>query len=120
MHGVIIAQSGGLASVSIDKQQLDSICDLTIGTKVTMFLHYEDITIALPSAQTAPSSARNHLIGQVVKTFPVGSQMRVTIDCGFPLVALITKRSWEDMGLAMGQTVAASFKASSLHVIAKH
>jgi molybdopterin-binding protein len=30
---------------------------------------------------------------------------------------LITRRSWEDMGLGAGQTVIASFKASSIHMV---
>jgi len=48
---------------------------------------------------------------------PVGSQVRVTVDCGFPLVAVITQRSRADMGLELGQKIIASFKASSIHLI---
>jgi len=120
VHGVVSSQSGGLASVSVGDQLLDAVSDLAVGTKVTMFLNHEDITIALPSPQTASSSARNHLVGQIVKVFPVGSQIRVTVDCGFPVVALITRRSWEDLELSVGREVVASFKASSVHLIPQH
>jgi molybdopterin-binding protein len=46
-----------------------------------------------------------------------GPLARVTVDCGFPLVAVITNRSLEELGLAVGQDVVASFKASAVHVI---
>jgi len=41
----------------------------------------------------------------------------VVLDCGFTLVAIITKRSLEELGLAVGDEVAASFKATAVHVI---
>jgi molybdopterin-binding protein len=41
----------------------------------------------------------------------------VAIDCGFPLVALVTRRSVEEMALAEGAPVVASFKATAAHVI---
>jgi len=41
----------------------------------------------------------------------------VVLDCGFTLVALITKQSLEEMGLGVGDEVVASFKATAVHVI---
>jgi molybdopterin-binding protein len=41
----------------------------------------------------------------------------VTIDCSFPLVALITRASADEMALAEGQQVTAVFKASAVHLI---
>jgi tungstate transport system ATP-binding protein len=43
--------------------------------------------------------------------------MRVEIDCGFQLVASITRRSMEDLGLVAGASVVASFKATAVHLI---
>jgi len=43
--------------------------------------------------------------------------MRVTVDAGFPVVSLITRRSWEEMGLSAGSEVIVTFKASSIHLI---
>jgi molybdopterin-binding protein len=43
--------------------------------------------------------------------------VRVVVDCGFPLVALITKQSLEDLGLKVGDEAVASFKASAVHLI---
>jgi molybdopterin-binding protein len=69
------------------------------------------------TGQAPPSSARNQLTGKIVKVFPFGSQSRVTIDCGVPLAAIITRRSWEELGLAIGKEVLTSFKASSVRLV---
>jgi len=49
-----------------------------------------------------------------------GPQVRVELDAGFPLVALITKQSLEELGLAEGSPVVASFKATAVHLIPRH
>jgi len=117
LPGVVTAQNEGLASVDMSGAQIQAVSYIAMATKVTVCLHYEDITLLAPSSQTVPSSARNRLAGKIVKVFPLGSQVKVTVDCGFPIIALVTKRSWEDLKLEVGQTVVASFKASSVHLI---
>ena len=39
------------------------------------------------------------------------------IDCGFPLVALVTQRSAEELGFAAGSPVTAHFKATAPHLL---
>jgi molybdopterin-binding protein len=85
-----------------------------------MFLRPEEVTISLP----APSgrdmkSTRNLLSGTIAKILPNGPFMRVTIDCGFPLVALVTRLSSEDLHLAVGTAVIAEIKATAIHVHAE-
>ncbi len=43
--------------------------------------------------------------------------MRVIIDCGFPVVSLITRASCIEMGLKPGMPISASFKAVAAHLI---
>jgi tungstate transport system ATP-binding protein len=64
------------------------------------------------------SSARNRLRGRIARVTPQGSTVRVTVDCGFPLVALVTRASADEMGLAESTEVTAVFKASAAHLIA--
>ena len=46
-----------------------------------------------------------------------GALVRLSLDCGFPLIALITRMSFEELKLEVGKTVFASFKATAIHVI---
>jgi molybdopterin-binding protein len=48
---------------------------------------------------------------------PTGAYMRVTVDCGFPLVALMTRRSIEEMELRAGAPVTAHFKSTAPHLM---
>jgi molybdopterin-binding protein len=50
---------------------------------------------------------------------PAGAQVRVTVDCGFPLVSVITRQSQEELGLEVGAPVVATFKASAVHLISR-
>jgi tungstate transport system ATP-binding protein len=117
LHGTIIAQNNGLASIDIGGRQLEAVSDLAAGSKITVYLNYEDVTISLPSRGPVSTSARNQCSGSITRIFPVGSQFKVTINCGFELAAVITRRSWEELGLEAGREVVAAFKASSVHII---
>ena len=79
-------------------------------------LRPEDITLWV-DAGTGKSSARNHLAGRITRLTPQGPLVRVIVDCGFPLVSLVTRASARQMGLAEGQPVTATFKASAVHLI---
>jgi tungstate transport system ATP-binding protein len=120
LRGVVAAQSGGLASIQVENHQIEAASELAAGTNVIVLLPFDDVTVMLPSAEKTTTSARNRLSGEVIRVFPIGSQVRVTIDCGFPLIALVTRRSAEEMGLKKGTQVYAAFKAVSTRVIKRH
>jgi molybdopterin-binding protein len=60
---------------------------------------------------------RNRITGRISKIVPSGPFVRVSVDCGFILVALITRRSCTDLGLAVGTSVLAGVKATAIHVL---
>ena len=117
IHGVVSSVENGLVNVDIHGRHIEAVSDLKTGTQVAVLLNNDDVTIWLPSQQMASSSARNQLAGSIVKLFPVGPMIKATIDCGFPLVALVTRRSCDELDLKIGQTVIASFKASAIQLI---
>jgi len=68
------------------------------------------------SREPLRSSARNQLKGIVKSHSTEGGLYKVTLDCGVPLAAAITKASWDEMGLKEGEQVYAVFKASAVRV----
>ena len=68
------------------------------------------------SRRPVPSSARNTFLGRVAALSVQGEGVRVTVDVGVPVVALVTERSFREMGLALGQRVAVVFKTLSVSV----
>lgn len=72
--------------------------------------------IALSPARRE-SSVRNQLDARVLELAPSGVLTRVTVQAGgVELVAAITTRSAEDLGLAPGRDVVAALKATAVHL----
>ena len=63
------------------------------------------------------SSARNQLSAKIVGLEPQGPLVRLHLDCGFRLEALVTAWACEDLGLKEGDTVLAMVKATAIHLI---
>lgn len=117
LRGHVQAVSQGLAIVEVPGWTLEVAGPLASGERVLVCLRPEEITL-FPLRTTAPvSSARNQLYGKVVRHLPTGSTYRVTIDCGIPIVATVTRQSWEQLDLDDGSEVLAAFKATAPHVI---
>lgn len=82
-----------------------------------------DVKISIPpediilSSGTFVCSARNMLKGTVTDIKPAENSVRVVIDVGFPLSALITKRSLSEMNIKKDDTLYAIFKTMSVKVI---
>ena len=114
--GKVTASFAGLVTIAAGDFYLEAVSDVPPGQAVYLCLRPEDITLWL-DGEVPISSARNRLHGRVVKITPQGPLVRVVLDCGFLLVALVTRSSAVEMSLRPGQEVAASFKASVGHVI---
>jgi ABC-type molybdate transport system ATPase subunit len=67
---------------------------------VRIFIRPEDVTLAL---EQSSSSARNVFSGQIQAMIPSGPLVSVNLDCGFPLIALITRMSCDNLGLERGR-----------------
>ena len=76
----------------------------------------DDDVIVLKGADT-PSSPRNHLPATVRSITREGTLMRVELDCGFPLAALLTRQACEELALKCGDGIVALVKAPNVHLI---
>lgn len=97
---------------------LQAVGECQPGRQALLCLRPEDVTLWQDS-HTLATSARNRLTGKIQRLTQQGPLVRVVVDCGFPLAALITRASRQDMKLEEGMTVYASFKASAAHLIMK-
>jgi tungstate transport system ATP-binding protein len=114
--GEVITSQDGQVLVEANGLHLEAVGDIPVGTHVLYCLRPEDITLSI-SPTSAKSSARNHVTGRISRITPNGPLVRVLVDCGLPLVALITRGSASEMKLAEGQPVTATFKATAVHLI---
>jgi molybdopterin-binding protein len=114
--GKIVESSEGRVIIRHAGTLLEAVSDLPQGREVLYCLRPEDVTL-WPEGVVPTSSARNRLNGVISAIYPQGALMRVVLDCGLPVMALITRSSAREMGLEAGSRVTASFKASAVHLI---
>ncbi len=114
---VFVSRADGLFTVSAAGHLIETVTE-THGEfrDALVCLRPEDISIA-PAGHDWSDSARNRIPGTVRRIVPSGADARVEIDCGFTLTARITRRSVDDLGLAPGSAVVATFKATAVHLI---
>jgi len=109
--------AAGMFRVDVDGVTVTGMEGEACGPEVYVCIRAEDI--ALERGPIAASSARNLLPGTVTEITLLGAMARVTLDCGFPLVAMVTRSSVDDLQLAPGQAVIAVIKAGAVHLISR-
>ena len=114
INGEITAAQDELVTIKVDGTVIEAISDYPVREKVSVCIRPEDITISTTRTST---SARNSFAGKIKNTVSFGTLTRVTVDCGFALVVLVTTRSANDLDLVKSKEVFASFKATAIHVI---
>ncbi|MEX2247138.1 MAG: ABC transporter ATP-binding protein [Dehalococcoidia bacterium] len=105
-EGLMTLDAGGYLVEAVDDRAFE---------QALVCLRPEDVTLS-PAAGAA-TSARNHIPGRVRRVVLTGADARVELDCGVTLVARITRRSLEDLGLREGDDAVATFKATAVHLI---
>ena len=115
--GEVVSTEPGLAVVDVAGCKLEVAAAGVAGERVRLCIRPEDVTLAQPMEAAGLSSARNHLPATVTEVTPSTAGVRVVVDCGFPLVAVVTPRSVAELGLTAGVPVVAVFTASAAHVI---
>jgi molybdopterin-binding protein len=109
----VSSPAGKLARITTNGQEFYAASE--IAGKVVATLHPEDVIL---SREPFASSARNCLACSVREIIPVGSTVRIVLDAGFPLTALLTRESCRDLEIRPGTRVYATFKATAVHIIA--
>jgi tungstate transport system ATP-binding protein len=116
LSGLIVGSSEGLVSAAVMNRTILFPGGFTTGEEVVLCIRPENVTITTvdPGGST---SARNVLPAIVGKIVNMGAYFKVTLDCGFPLVACLTGQSLNNMRIGFGKPVFASFKATAVHLI---
>ncbi len=114
LTGEVTGSGEGLFTVSVRDRTIEVAGAAERGSAVTFCVHPDNIVL---SSAPLEASARNSFRGTVSRIVPLGLFRKVYVDCGFTLVAYVTNRSVEEMGMAAGKEITASFKATAVHVI---
>jgi tungstate transport system ATP-binding protein len=114
--GRVVQDCEGLVVLQVGAAQIEAAAGGFSAAEALVCLRPEDVVL-FPGDSDVPSSARNRLRGVVRRITASGAEVRVELDCGFRLIASITRRSLEELSLGEGTPVVASFKATAVHLI---
>ena len=107
-RGVAFVRAGGGAILAV-------AVHVPIAGPVTVAIRPEEIV--LTKGDTCREGAVNRLHCRITAIDSEGPLVRVQLDCGFPLIALVRRLSYLQLGLEPGMIVCAEFDPNGAHLI---
>jgi molybdate transport system ATP-binding protein len=111
----VIAVEEGLATVAVGAARLVAMAPEGLGSDAYVCIRAEEVVIE--RGPIGHSSARNRLEARVRSIVPEGPMVRIGLDCGFSLTALVTRPACEELALRPRESVIALLKAPAIHLI---
>jgi tungstate transport system ATP-binding protein len=120
LAGVVTNGADGLTRLALENgPQL--ICGEAPDGPAVACIPPEDVVLFTAPPAEHSASLRNLLPGMVKAVRPSGRLLLVTVAAGgVEIAALVTRAAFDDLGLSVGGTVVAAFKASAVHPIPRH
>jgi molybdate transport system ATP-binding protein len=117
LDGRVLQIADSLATIAVGGVHLTALAeDLAPNTaSVHLCIRAEDVILVKDS--NPPASARNRLDATVQRLVAEGPLVRIELDCGFPLKALLTRQACAELALQPGTTIVAMIKAPHVHLI---
>jgi ABC-type Fe3+/spermidine/putrescine transport system ATPase subunit len=117
----VVSSAGGHATIQVGGLTLQARSALGPGSRALACIHPEEVQLARPEGpreERGPAGVRGvEMTGVVVSVTDRGPTLRVDLDCGFPLRALVTRRAGRDLELRAGTRVAVALAPESVHLI---
>jgi molybdate transport system ATP-binding protein len=114
--GVVREIREGLATVRVGEIELLAVASNGVSAgPVYVCIRGEDVILERGHPQH--TSARNQLAARVTDLTDEGPLVRVSLDCGFSMTALITRPANAELALTKGESVTALVKAPSIHLV---
>jgi len=113
--GEVVESTNGLATVRVGTSLVHVAQAALPLQSVFVCIRAEDVT--LETSERRDVSARNQWPGRVTAIQQEAGVVRVTMDCGFSLSALITRPACDQLRLEEDSAVTAVVKATAVHLI---
>ena len=111
----VLEVNEGLATVRAGAAQLVAMASGVGPGSAYVCIRGEDVIVE--RGQVPQTSARNQLTARIVAITPEGPTVRLALDCGFALTALVTRPAAQQLALREGDTVIALVKAQAIHLV---
>jgi molybdenum ABC transporter ATP-binding protein len=117
VRGRVTSLQDGVAHVRVGPHTIFGGTGVSTGDDVLVCVRAEDIVVRAAGQHDAVDSARNHLSARVSSVAAAGPYVRLGLDAGIALTASVTRDAVDELAVAQGSSVVASFKATAVHLI---
>ena len=118
--GTVLAARDGVVQVDVAGRCLSAaVADEEspgTGAPVVVCIRAEDVSLQSRRSE-AVTSQRNQLDVTVTRVTVEGALVRVDLDAGFRLSSYVTRPAREDLGIAEGARLVATFKGQAVHLV---
>jgi molybdate transport system ATP-binding protein len=115
LPGSIISSEGELVTVKIKDVTLTALAPASDAREVFVCIRGEEVI--LQRNVPVPSSVRNRIAARITGLRHEASLVRVELDAGFPLSALITRPACAELELREGDRIMALIKTPAVHLV---
>jgi tungstate transport system ATP-binding protein len=113
--GRVLGREAGTTRVETAGGVLGVSAAAPVGAAVCLCLRPEDVVLTDVDAAATPG--HNALAGKVVRAVAAPTHVRVVLDCGTPVVALVTHRAALALPLEPGAALRAEFSPDAVHLL---
>lgn len=113
--GRVVGRSNGTVTVEVGDTKLIVLANGTFEDNVLVCIRAEDVEIVLHPASSVP--APNQFPATICKMSPDSTAVRLELDCGFRLQAMVPRRSAKSLGLEIGNVVTIHLPAAAVQLV---
>jgi molybdate transport system ATP-binding protein len=113
-RGRVLSAENGRVTVGVGTARLTALFEGAMPAECHVCIRAQNVTLM---NDIAPDDGINRLSGEVRAVLPEGPMMRIEVDCGFPLAALVPRQAWLDLGAREGDRVTAQVPPQAIHLL---
>jgi tungstate transport system ATP-binding protein len=116
LRGTVKQNIARQMTILVAGKEIEAIGEESEGRDVYCGIRPENVVIDTVDP-TLTTSARNVFPARIMEISSLGPFLRLSLDCGFPVVSYLTREAFATLELHEAKEVYASFKATSVHII---
>ncbi len=109
----VLARAGGRVTVAVGSARLSATGGAALPAECYACIRAEDVALAKGEV----SDEVNQLCGSIRAILPEGPMVRLELDCGFPLTALVPRQVHGALGVREGDRVTALVSAGAVRLV---
>ncbi len=118
LNGRVLECHNGELILSVSGKQFHALGQARPNEEVNCCIRPENVKVRPPDDVEAGNN-KNLLVGRITHIYSMGPFVELHLDCGFPLLSLVTPESLAESGLGEGEEVCVSFNPAAVHILPK-